>query len=84
VDCTVYTEVLFVLQAVLKLKDYPLSAVCGYLLCLQLPSMSWIMNNPRKSHAMLKFGILYINIMKFVICAGNFKFVLMLYSMHLD
>jgi len=81
----VYTEVLFVLQAVFKLKDYTLSAVCGHLLCLQLPSVSRTMYNPRTSHAVLKFGILYINITrKFVICAGNFKFVLTLYSMHLD
>jgi len=81
----VYTEVLFILQPIFKLKDYPLSAVCGRVLCLQLPSISRTMNNPRTSHAMLKFGILCINVMrKFVICAGNFKFVLTLYSMHLD
>jgi hypothetical protein len=79
----VYTEVLFISQPIFKLKDYPLSAVCGHLLCLQLPSMSRTMHNPRTSHA-LKFGILDINVMKFAICAGNFKFVLMLYSMHLN
>jgi hypothetical protein len=84
-DHTVYTEVLFVSQPMFKLKDYPLSAVCGHLLHLQLPSVSRTMNNPRTSHAVLKFCILYINVMrKFAICACDFKFVLTLYSMHLD
>ena len=72
-NCTVYTKVLSVLQPIFKLKDYPFSAVCGHLLSLQLPSMSRTMKNPRTNHAVLKFGILYINVTKkFAICAGNF------------
>ena len=36
---SVYTEVLFVLQPIFKLKDYPFSAVCGHYVCSYLPCL---------------------------------------------